>query len=202
MAENQQFIVESIIDKRIRRNKVEYLLCWQGFGDEENTWEPAANLDCPDLIELFEQNYEPKSGRKSRSRKNTDRSILLEKNKSLVQNCDSTTPSLHCDDILIKGKIAPSVTKSTNSEDSFEVNLSNASLQGEDFRLANKENEEVAYLPEEILGASKQNGQMLFLFKWLNTDDVDFVPAKIANVKYPQHVINFYEKRLNWISKK
>ena len=49
------WIVDQIIDKRVYKSgKVEYLLNWEGYDDEENTWENPENLQ-PALIEEFEK---------------------------------------------------------------------------------------------------------------------------------------------------
>lgn len=52
--DHQEFEVEEIIDSRIRRNQVQYLIHWKGYTTMDRTWEPFKNVThCQDLIKKF-----------------------------------------------------------------------------------------------------------------------------------------------------
>ena len=49
-----EYVVEKVLKKRIRKGHVEYLLKWKGYPDSENTWEREENIFCLDLLVEFE----------------------------------------------------------------------------------------------------------------------------------------------------
>ncbi|CAK1556358.1 unnamed protein product [Leptosia nina] len=57
-AQLQEYVVEKILAKRFnpRQKHYEYLLKWEGYPHEQNTWEPLENMEtCKHLLEAFEK---------------------------------------------------------------------------------------------------------------------------------------------------
>lgn len=54
----QEFEVERIIDSRIHRRQLQYLVHWKGYNLMDRTWEPFKNLThCQDQIKKFHVKY-------------------------------------------------------------------------------------------------------------------------------------------------
>lgn len=177
----EEYSVEKVLDRRIRNGRVEYLLKWKGYSkisrcsedferenrklvgrqrrthlaNEDNTWEPEENLDCPDLISEYEENRKKKEAAKKDERKRK--------------------PGTPVDDKK------PAASKKKHVEEDNKPRGFDRGLE-----------------PEKIIGATDSSGELMFLMKWKGTDEADLVPARQANGRCPQIVIQFYEERLTW----
>ncbi|KAL5107109.1 hypothetical protein TcWFU_009181 [Taenia crassiceps] len=49
------YTVEKLLDRRVRMNKVEYLVKWKNWNDKHNTWEPEKNILDKSLIENYQR---------------------------------------------------------------------------------------------------------------------------------------------------
>uniref|UniRef100_A0A914D4E8 Chromo domain-containing protein n=1 Tax=Acrobeloides nanus TaxID=290746 RepID=A0A914D4E8_9BILA len=91
---DEKYTVEKILEKRFKNGKIEYYIKWLGYDNpSDNTWEPAENCDCPDLINEFEASWKKSEEKKA-----------VEKRKSA-----SSVPK--------SAKRAKSVEKSTTKKD-------------------------------------------------------------------------------------
>ncbi|XP_032365674.1 chromobox protein homolog 1 isoform X2 [Etheostoma spectabile] len=67
--EEEEYEVEKVLDRRVVKGRVEFLLKWKGFSDEDNTWEPQDNLDLDLITEYIQKDKEMEEKKKEGKRK-------------------------------------------------------------------------------------------------------------------------------------
>ncbi|XP_046961110.1 chromobox protein homolog 5-like [Vanessa cardui] len=169
----EEYVVEKVLNKRTVKGKVQYLLKWKGYKEEESTWEPEENLDCEELIKTFEDSRKEKEAKAKKTEERTK--------KRRRESSDDTSTTGR------KGR-GTSVSSLEEHKDSKKEKKDDKAKSGFEKGLK----------AEKIIGASDATGELMFLIKWADSDEAELVPAKVANVKCPQQVIAFYEERLTW----
>lgn len=76
-----EYEVDKIIEMRMKKNGTrEFLVHWKKWSSEYDTWEPEANLSCPDIIDRFMNKVENAKNANFKElrtdRKHTDRFTL------------------------------------------------------------------------------------------------------------------------------
>lgn len=120
--EEEEYVVEKIIDHRYtKKGKLEYFLKWKGFTDADNTWEPAENLNCPELVEAYEAEKgkiekkvpKPKVGNKSTSEEKSLDEKKAKKRK--IENTSKEKKKLDKQNGFDKGLTAEEIIGATES---------------------------------------------------------------------------------------
>lgn len=52
---NANYAVEKILDDKVVNKKKYYLVHWKGYDENEDSWEPAKNLNCPYLVDKYNE---------------------------------------------------------------------------------------------------------------------------------------------------
>lgn len=209
-SEEEDYVVEKIVDRRVNKGKVEYFLKWKGYDESQNTWEPKENLECPELIKEFED----KRKAKEVSVLSTlfwmcfNQSLLLQKEKE-ASSKTSKAPKRKTDD-------AKSSVKSSSEDEAppkkqkpskpSSKNNAGPKQKENDVKVESEEDEieegktgfDMGYVPEKIIGATDQEGQLLFLVQWKGKNKAQLVASKVVRKHCPDLVIDFYEARLTW----
>jgi Chromo (CHRromatin Organisation MOdifier) domain len=53
----EEWVVKKILDSKIMNRKLCYLVKWEGFGVEHNSWEPWDNIHAPERVVDFHQRH-------------------------------------------------------------------------------------------------------------------------------------------------
>eukprot|EP01127_Copromyxa_protea_P003577 TRINITY_DN13377_c0_g1_i1.p1 TRINITY_DN13377_c0_g1~~TRINITY_DN13377_c0_g1_i1.p1 ORF type:complete len:181 (-),score=51.39 TRINITY_DN13377_c0_g1_i1:57-599(-) len=76
----RDYSVERIVKKRVRGDRVQYLLKWVGYSDAENTWEDEENLvGCQKLLQEFHEQEKREGGQKRKAQDDATSSRKREK---------------------------------------------------------------------------------------------------------------------------
>lgn len=127
--------------------RVEYFLKWKGYTDSENTWEPQDNLDCPDLIQEFEDNLKKKEKEKVPSSSSSSNTTKPKK-RSLAPPPEKKEVKKEKEE---EAPIKPAKQKKVKEE-----SAESDAPKGFERKLE----------PEKIIGATDSSGELMFLMKW------------------------------------
>ncbi|KAG7516873.1 chromobox protein-like 5 [Solea senegalensis] len=180
-SEEEEYTVEKVLDRRVVKGRVEFLLKWKGYSEKHNTWEPEKNLGCPELIAEFMKTYKKSSSSGGSTPGSKSSSSSMERPKESGSSKKRSSDDEEGGEEEEEEEEGGGKPKKKKDDDSVVVRGFERGLE-----------------PEKIIGATDSSGDLMFLMKWKDSDDADLVLAKEANQKCPQVVIAFYEERLTW----
>lgn len=168
----EEYSVERILRKRNRNGRVEYLIKWEGFNADHNTWEPRENLYCDQMVNNFERELKKKEkAQPKRTLRNTN---VASGSRSDAGSSNAETETETTDEN----------SESEEIEEEDEVPVATASREVE---------------VERILGVTgSRSNELQFLLKLRGVEDAILVQNDQANLMCPQLILKYYQERIHW----
>jgi len=132
----EEYNVEKIVDVKIEKGQKYYLIKWEGYSSDDNTWEHENDCDCKDLIDEFYKNRNEKQTNKKKDKSTIKKEELEENNSKKRKSIESPNQ---------KSKQRKS-TEKTNEK--IDIKKNKSEEKTEFYKL---------YLPEENLPTSKKS---------------------------------------------
>ncbi|XP_041813149.1 chromobox protein homolog 2 [Chelmon rostratus] len=127
----QVFDAECILNKRLRKGKLEFLVKWRGWSSKHNSWEPQENILDPRLLAAFnkkEQEKELLIRKKGKRPRGRPRKIL----ESVPEAPKSSSSSSGSSSSSSDSSSSCSSSSSSSDDDEDDVKQANASVRTRD----------------------------------------------------------------------
>lgn len=191
--EDEEFYnVEEIRARRINSSTgaLEYLIKWEGYEEDANSWEPSDNLNCPDALSRFEEREREKEKEKQKKRRNSSqKATQIRANATDILH----TPKKVRKDPLIIEEDSDSATEPGGSvasgKDTTQPTEPTPPPQPRGF--------ERGLQIERIVGSCTDDNERLWFFiKWRGLNELELVEAKDIEDKAPRDMCAWYRERL------
>lgn len=158
--DEQLFEVESIVGKRQRQGKIEYLIRWKGFGQSEDSWEPVKNLQgCQELIKRFNKVMSPSRSRREKTPKSSRKENIPEEFTKLKQPKVSSTES---DYLIVHRKEGPLPSKKRQKEEKKMISNVVIEQNNDNSKLRKNKTAQETILKEESVSKTVDGKRDLF----------------------------------------
>uniref|UniRef100_A0A1B0DAS2 Uncharacterized protein n=1 Tax=Phlebotomus papatasi TaxID=29031 RepID=A0A1B0DAS2_PHLPP len=180
-SDDRVYAAERIIQKRIRKGKVEYRVKWKGWSQRHNTWEPEENILDTRLIDIYEQSSQKGSSTPGKRGKKKERAL----ERDLESEDEETDAQTLVDEPVGTDKVDK--VKDKHKEKSHRETVSSSTGKGilADLVDTNSSSSEDQPLREHLAGTkrkaevlSKESGKIGVTIKTSS----DGPPAKVAHV--------------------
>jgi len=202
----EEYEIEGILDssKDIFKDEIGYFVKWKGYPNSENSW--VRESDAPNADELISQFLDKRAKEKvaerkkalQKPRKSLERSHEQKKRgrvstKSKVDSSEEEPEQSPVQPTAKKQRKVPTSVKNKGDHEKEESDMGQFAPMDKYMHLNSWDD-----LVAKVETIEKDNEGILYLYGILTTGDTFRLPSTIANKKFPQKVIHFYENNLRW----